>query len=130
MIFRNSLKSIYRSFGKSALFTLIILSLTLALGLATSVWVAVDQFLKDCDEYYTTVGLFEYMGTEYPGDIIYDPRMDAGLNSLARFGSDSLSQESRDVNPLHRCLPQSCLFYRKKTSHAPCFDNGLDFPYQ
>jgi len=82
MIFRNSIKSIFRSKGKTALFTLVIFSLTLALTLAGSVWASVTQFLDDCDDYYTTVALVEFMGTKYPDDDIYDPAMVDGLKSF------------------------------------------------
>jgi ABC-type lipoprotein release transport system permease subunit len=82
MIFRNSLKSIYRSFGKSLLFILVIFSLTLSLALSVSVWVSVSQFLNDCDDFYTTIGLIEYMGTNYPNDTIYDSAMIEALESF------------------------------------------------
>jgi len=82
MIFRNSILSILRSFGKTALFTLLIFSLTVALGLSVSVWASVEQFLKDCDDFYTTIGLIEYMGTDYPNDTIFDEAMNSGLNSI------------------------------------------------
>jgi hypothetical protein len=65
MIFSNSLKSIIRSKGKTALFVILIFSLTLALAICVSVWAAIDAFLVECDEFYTTVGVFEYIGTEY-----------------------------------------------------------------
>jgi ABC-type lipoprotein release transport system permease subunit len=82
MIFRNSILSIIRSFGKTALFTLLIFSLTLALALSVSVWASVEQFLEDCEDFYTTIGLIEYMGTDYPDDTVYDAAMDTALMSL------------------------------------------------
>ena len=82
MIFRNSINSILRSKGKTALFLVVIFALTLALSLAGSVWASVAQFLDDCDEYYTTIGLIEYMGTNYPDDDIYDPAMAEALTSF------------------------------------------------
>ncbi|HHY87674.1 MAG TPA: FtsX-like permease family protein [Chloroflexi bacterium] len=82
MIFRNSILSILRSGGKTALFTLLIFSLTLVLALGVSVWASVAQFLEDCDEFYTTIGLFEYMGTGYPDETAYDPAMDQALETF------------------------------------------------
>ena len=82
MIFRYSILSILRSKGKSALFTLLIFALTLALGLSVSVWASVEQFLNQCNDYYTTIGLVEYMGTNYPADTVYDPAMDRALDSF------------------------------------------------
>lgn len=82
MIFRNSILSIIRSKGKTALFTLLIFALTLVLALGISVWASVAQFLEDCDDYYTTIGLVEYMGTGYPNDTAYDDAMAKALVSF------------------------------------------------
>lgn len=90
MIFRNSLRSIIRSKGKTALFTLLIFALTMALALGVSVWASVAQFLDDCDDFYTTIGLIEYMGTEYPDDTIYD---DAMYQALASFDTERVAQD-------------------------------------
>lgn len=75
MIFHNSILSITRSPGKALLFTLLIFALTLALALSVSVWVSVVQFLEDCDDFYTTIGLFEFMGSNYPDDTAFDESM-------------------------------------------------------
>ena len=90
MIFRNSINSIVRSKAKTALFTLVIFALTLALSLAVSVWASVAQFLNDCDEYYTTIGLVEFMGTNYPDDDIHDPAM---AEALASFNDSIIAKE-------------------------------------
>jgi ABC-type lipoprotein release transport system permease subunit len=82
MIFSNSIKSIVRSKGKTVLFTILIFSLTLALAICVSVWAGIEMFLKECDEFYTTVGVFEYIGTEYPNDTIYDSYMDETLDGF------------------------------------------------
>ena len=82
MIFRNSMLSIFRSMGKTALFTLLIFALTLVLTLGVSVWKSVEQFLVECNEYFTTVGLIEYMGTVYPSDTADDPGMAEAINSF------------------------------------------------
>ncbi len=84
MIFSNSIKSIIRSKGKTALFAILIFSLTLALAICVSVWAAIDAFLVECDDFYTTIGVFEYIGTEYPNDIVYDSYMDEALDGFDR----------------------------------------------
>ena len=88
MIIRYSFLSILRSWGKTLLFTLLIFALTLALGLSISVWASVEQFLDDCNDYYTTIGLIEYMGTNYPADNVYDAAMDKALEN---FSSSEIS---------------------------------------
>lgn len=90
MIFRNSLRSIIRSKGKTALFTLLIFALTMTLALGVSVWASVAQFLDDCDDFYTTIGLIEYMGTDYPNETAYDAAMNEALPSFdtARVAED------------------------------------------
>ncbi len=82
MILRNSIYSILRVKGKTALFTVLLFALTLAFALGVSVWASVAQFLDDADDFYTTIGLVEYMGTGYPNDIGYDPAMAGALETF------------------------------------------------
>ena len=82
MIFRNSILSIFRSKGKTILFTLLIFSLTLTLALGVSVWSSIEQFLDDCADYFTTIALVEYMGTGYPDDTANDPFMLPAIESF------------------------------------------------
>jgi len=72
MIFYNSMKNLLRARGKTALFFALILILTLLLGLDACVWTSVTGYLNACDLNYTTIGLFEYMGADYPDERIYD----------------------------------------------------------
>ena len=95
MIFKISIKSIVRSKGKTLLFLLLIFTLTLALALGVSVWASVDQFLDDCDEFYTTIGLLEYMGTGYPDDTGYD---DAMIQALENFDEGIISNDEATVS--------------------------------
>lgn len=87
MVFINSIRSIIRSRGKTALFTLLIFVLTLALALGVCVWASVEQFLADCDEYYTTIGIIEYVGTGYPDDTASDTYM---ADQLLSFDASSV----------------------------------------
>lgn len=82
MILRNSILSILRVKGKTALFTVLLFALTLAFALGVSVWASVAQFLDDADDFYTTIGLVEYMGTDYPNDLGYDPAMAEALETF------------------------------------------------
>ena len=72
MIILNALKNIYRSAAKSALFFLLICVLTAAFSLGLNVWTSVGAYLDQCEAEYTTIGLFEYMGPEYPDETVYD----------------------------------------------------------
>ncbi|HOW91787.1 MAG TPA: ABC transporter permease [Anaerolineaceae bacterium] len=95
MILRNSLLSIFRVKGKTALFTLLLFALTLAFALGVSVWASVAQFLDDANDFYTTIGLVEYMGTGYPDDTGYDSAMTDALASFdpaAVTGDDAVLQ--------------------------------------
>ena len=82
MLIRNSLLSLVRTKGKTILFTLLIIALTLTLSLGVSVWASIQQFLDDADDFYTTIGLVEYIGKNYPQDNVSDADMAAGLADL------------------------------------------------
>lgn len=82
MIFRNSMKNLFRTRGKTALFFALIFILTLLIGLDGYVWLSITEYLATCDENFTTIGLFEYMGTEYPDETVYDPGVAAARDRL------------------------------------------------
>jgi hypothetical protein len=82
MLIRNSLLSLFRTKGKTLLFTLLIIALTLTLALGVSVWASIRQFLDEADDFYTTIGLIEYIGKSYPQDDQADPDM---AEALAEF---------------------------------------------
>ena len=79
MLIRNSLLSLIRSKGKTALFSLLIIALTLILSLGVCVWASIEQFLDEADEFYTTIGVVEYLGNDYPLDLIIDEDLAAYL---------------------------------------------------
>lgn len=93
MILKKSITNIFRSKGKSALFFTLILSLTIVLSLGLSVWVSVSNFLVECDQNYKTIGLFEYMGPEYP-EIDY---FDEGLQHTVNNFNYSLIENNENV---------------------------------
>lgn len=82
MIIRNSLKSLWRAKGRTILFFTLIMILTLLMSMGVSIFAAVKGFLKDCDEFYTTIGVLEYKGTQYPNEIIYDEGMQEEMATL------------------------------------------------
>ena len=89
MLIRNSLLSLFRSKGKTALFTLLIVALTLTLSLGVCVWASIQQFLDEADEFYTTIGLIEYIGRDYPQDTYIDQEMAEDLLNLDISGIES-----------------------------------------
>ncbi len=82
MLVRNSLLSLIRSKGKTALFSLLIFALTLMLSLGVCVWASIEQFRDEADEFYTTIGLVEYIGNDYPNDMLIDEMMVEDLAQL------------------------------------------------
>lgn len=99
MIFRNSMLSIVRTKGKTVLFTLLIFALTLSLCLGISVWASIDGFLENLDNHYTTIGLIEYIGADYPNDTAYDLSMaemlkDFDFSAITDFESTILWDKS------------------------------------
>lgn len=93
MILRNSMKNIFRSWGKTILFFLLIMTLTIILSLGLSVWMSINQFLDECNTNYSTTGVFEYMGPEYPDESVYDE----GLQRVAREIDFSAISENENV---------------------------------
>ena len=66
MFVRNGIKSDLRERGRTALFSLLIVSLTVALLLAISVLLYCRAVMDACDKACRSIALVEYMGTEYP----------------------------------------------------------------
>lgn len=89
MLIRNSLLSLVRTKGKTFLFALLIFALTLILSLGVSVWASIQQFLDDADDFYTTIGLIEYIGKNYPQDTASDPDMAVDLADLDLSGIEN-----------------------------------------
>ena len=73
MFIRHSLKNILRAWPKSALFFLLLAVLGAMLCVGVSLTAAILSFLKECDENYTTIAVFEYIGESYPDEERYDP---------------------------------------------------------
>lgn len=89
MLIRNSLLSLVRTKGKTLLFALLIFALTLVLSLGVSVWASIRQFLDEADDFYTTIGLVEYVGQNYPQEYVSDLEMAAELAGLDLSGIEN-----------------------------------------
>ena len=72
MIIRNGIRSNLRAKGRSALFFVLILLLTAALILSLGVNLFCSSILAQCDEQYHSIALVEYMGADYPNDVVAD----------------------------------------------------------
>lgn len=66
MFVRNGIKSILRERGRTALFALLIMLLTVTMILSVSVLLYSRAVIAACDETYRSIALVEYMGAEYP----------------------------------------------------------------
>ena len=66
MILRNGINSTLRARGRSALFAVLILVLTVALTLGIGTWAYSSQLLHQMDKSYTSIAVVEYKGTDYP----------------------------------------------------------------
>lgn len=82
MLIRNGLRSTLRAKGRTALFTLLILALTLILALGAGLWGASAQLLQKMDENYCSVAVAEYMGEKYPDAGAVDEGARAALAAL------------------------------------------------
>ena len=68
MFIRNGIKSILRERGRTTLFSLLIVLLTVTLILSLSVLLYSKAVMAACDEAYRSIALVEYMGAEYPNE--------------------------------------------------------------
>lgn len=80
---KNGLKSTLRSPAKSTLFLVLLAALTAALALGLCVNSAVGGYLKDCQDFYHTIGQLEYIGAQYPSQTAADETLASLLHSDA-----------------------------------------------
>ncbi len=123
LLLGHSFKNFRRSPVKSLLYIFLITALTALLCLELSVFVSVDRFLDEANDYYTTIAHYEYIGERYPNDNILDPmtlemteklkHSDAylhdavsawnepstGLTFITKSGSDVMPRTVRPVLP-------------------------------
>lgn len=60
MIFRHSIRSVFRTPIKTVLFVFLIAAVTAFLYLGINTWVASTAMLRDCESNYTTIVTMEY----------------------------------------------------------------------
>lgn len=66
MYIRNGIRSTLRARGRTALFTVLILILTVFLALGLGIFAYCARTLSDMDKNYTSIALMEYMIENYP----------------------------------------------------------------
>ena len=86
MFIRNGIKSILRERGRTALFSLLILLLTVTTILSLSVLLYSKAVMAACEESYRSIALIEYMGSEYPNEDEAD--------AAARSAAEALTDET------------------------------------
>ncbi len=82
MIVRNGIRSNLRAKGRTALFTGMILVLTLVMVLALGVRLYCDTALAQFDKSYRSIAVVEYMGAEYPDRDEPDPSARAASSAI------------------------------------------------
>lgn len=82
MFIRNGIKSILRERGRTALFSLLILVLTITLILSLSVVQYSTAMMDACNEAYRSIARVEYMGAEYPNEDEPDEAARAAAEAL------------------------------------------------
>ncbi|MBR4308660.1 MAG: hypothetical protein IKT58_03595, partial [Oscillospiraceae bacterium] len=86
MFIRNGVKSILRERGRTVLFSLLIILLTVTLILSSSVLLYTKAVTDACDDAYRSIALVEYMGSQYPAEDEPD--------AAARAAADALTEET------------------------------------
>ncbi|MCQ2554951.1 MAG: hypothetical protein MJ171_04785 [Clostridia bacterium] len=72
MFLRNGLKTTLRAKGRTFLFICLITVLTLSMILGAGINLYCDNAVKESNTYYKSIGVLEYMGSEYPSDTYMD----------------------------------------------------------
>ena len=85
MFIRNGILSVLRERGRMALFSLLIMFLTVMMILSLSVLLYCNAVTDSCDRTYRSIALVEYMGSEYPSEEVPD--------AAARAAAEALSDE-------------------------------------
>lgn len=110
---KYGIRSTFRTPGKTALYTLILLLLAVLLSVAFCVNAAVRGYLEDCSAYFHTIVNLEYVGKDYPDSYVYDNALtealqkhEAQLDALCRSDAvrsfEPVRNEFAQVEGLHR----------------------------
>ena len=90
----NGLKSIPRTPGKSLLFALILTVTAALLMVSCCVYGAVHGYLNDCESFFHTIAELEYMGQDYPDQMVYDEAFAAAVEENRNVISGLINSES------------------------------------
>lgn len=82
MILRNGINSNLRARGRTALFGVLLLVLTVLLTLGIGTWSYCNATLRQFDKTYTSVAWVEYLGSEYPNADAADPYAQQALAGI------------------------------------------------
>ncbi len=83
MFVRNGIKTTLRERGRTALFSLLIVFLTVTMILSLGVLQYCDAVMDACDKAYRSIALVEYMGSEYPNEDVPDTFARSAAEALA-----------------------------------------------
>lgn len=86
MFVRHSLLNTVRVWNRTIPFFLILVLLVLILGIGLSLTATLSAFLAKCEEDYTTIAVFEYIGPDYPDDTVFDASREEAAAQLAALG--------------------------------------------
>lgn len=95
MFVKHSFRNLLRSWPKSVLFFLLLTALGVTLCIGVSLTASIVGFLRECDENYATIAVFEYIGANYPDETRYDPDI---AKCIADFDFDALAENPAVLN--------------------------------
>lgn len=123
MYWKHSIKHLIRTWGKSLLFGFLILLLTVVLCIGFGMVVTVRDFAAQSHDRYTTIGVLEYMGANYPDESVYDPGVEDARAKL------DLAQLTRDPRVLGIDIPFTALGavegFKRSDSLSPYRNNTV-----
>lgn len=105
MFVKKGVQNARRYYKISTFLLLFFLSMTIIVSSSLQVRHSLTSFLDQCDKTYTTVGIFEYLGTNYPNDHIYDPTIKTNYINLQSILNEN-SNTYKTFNPYGTLLGQ------------------------
>jgi len=156
MFIRNGIRSNLRARGRTALFSCLILFLTLVMILALGVRLYCAGALEECERLYRSIAVVEYMGAEYPDEsepddfaraaaAVIDDEAVSAVDGVRYWGRDDRSlsyvegytrsgndmpYRNRGVLVVWDLSPVYKKIYRPVGSEDPDFDVSGEEPYE
>lgn len=127
MIVRNAFNSILRTKGRTLVFLLLLVVLTAFLSLGASVWNLADRMLAECNETFTTIAVLEFMGADYPDEMVYDEELQAAIKDFP-FNRIKLDPAVKTWDATVRALGYSETYERRNGS-MPYRDMGVVYAH-